>query len=475
MLSKKFSYIFTSILLISLVIILSLGFPESAYQLSNKIKDNTLIINALIILSGLFPVLLLLFSETWKSARLQQKILIFAISALVVSLQFSVRYIIDAYVFFIVSCIILFIYQRKPEKPALLFFVFIAYFLLHLFSLLWVDNVDKGLRVLERYVPFLLLALASLTFTLTKKERDLILLIFFRASMVFVFISLLSWTFHSQGLKMNLENWLQIQKMTIENIRVWELIYAWTNFKHPSYVATLVSAALGFGFYLIRKENSEKNLSVSLFEFITYAAGAFTLALITQSRTSLVQVIIVFIAGLAWLIPVKTKLKAGVLLGIILLFSITIFIFPDKIPGFFKDPTREQIYKTAIYSIKQQPFTGTGIGGMQAVIKSDSIARAIGYEFSTCKYTEFAHEHAHNQFLSDWMQTGIGGFIIVVIMTLWTFFLSFRERNFPLFIFMCSFSLLMLIETPLMLHKGIFIYTVFAGLVLKKIRENQPV
>ena len=475
MLSKKFSYIFTVLILIAVLAFAILGFPDFLYHFFEKIQNNTLISNSLIVLSGLFPITLLLFSETWKNNRPEQKILIFSISALTISLQFSVRYIIDAYVFFIVYSIIYFFIRHQYKKPQVLFFIFIAYFMIHLISLLWVNNVDKGLLVLQRYIPFILLALASLTFTITKKERDLILLIFFRASMLFVFISILSWLFHNQALKTNLSTWLSVQKMTIDNIRVWELIYAWTNFKHPSYVATLVSAALGFGFYLIRKENSEKGLSVSLFEFITYAAGAFTLALITQSRTSLVQVIIVFIAGLVWLIPAKTKLKACVLLGIISLFSIIIIIFPEKIPTFFKDPTREQIYRTAIYSIKQQPFTGTGIGGMQAVIKSDSIAHAIGYEFSTCKYTEVAHEHAHNQFLSDWMQTGIGGFIIVIVMTLWTFFLSFKEHNFPLFIFMCAFLLLMLIETPLMLHKGIFIYTIFAGLLLRKCRDTQPV
>ncbi|NDV47867.1 O-antigen ligase domain-containing protein [Paludibacter sp. 221] len=421
-----------------------------------------LISSFLLFIIILIPLLWLVLSNEWKSIGTYRKILILGISIAALCINYSFQSGTYGVVAFAV-CTLIFLYkERKVYKPEVIHYLFVAYFLFHLISLLWAKDVGAGLKRLEVYIPFIVIPLLFCFFKLQKKEIENILFIFYRGTIILVFISLCCWLFQSVFYDVPLAEWLTLKKKIVayfgKETYVYHIIFAWSNYPHPTYNSLGYLFGMSIAFYLYTANKGK----ITTLELSLSVVLSLLLVITTQSRTGLLNWMVLVFVGIAWLLKDKKKTLtiyciAG-LLGAVL-FSI---FFSDKIYGFIYDPIRAQNFDTAFEYIKSNTLLGTGIGGMNEIMNSHEFARSLGYGQANINLA-----NPHNQFVGDLMETGMFGLILVCIIVVYMFYISIKQRNWPLFIFQICFFQLMLIEMPLYLSKGIFYYVFLSCLLLQ--------
>jgi O-antigen ligase len=348
-----------------------------------------------------------------------------------------------------------FFYNKKVQLDSKLYILFGVYFLIHLISLIWANDMEKGFEILSRYVPFFVFSFLFCLFQYDKKTFDRLLLIYFRGTLIFVFISLLCWIYESFRLGIPLTEWVVIfGKKTFSGIPPYDIVYSWTDIgnRHPSYNAIGFSLSVAIGFYFV----NEKQEKFSRIEFLVYLIASALLTIVTQSRVGLVSFLLVLFAGAFFLLRNHKKWQI-VLSGVVFLLSIVaLWVFMKYLSSdhpLENDSIRLEQYNIAISSIKEKPLLGTGIGNMPFVF------RVNNYHFN----------YPHNQFLGELMQTGILGFGSLLLIIGSIFFAGIKRKNFLLLsLFFCIMFPLMFIEMPFHVTQGIIPIFLFCGLFLKK-------
>jgi len=413
---------------------------------------------------AMLPLLLVLFSKFWQAMPLQRKLLLLTLAAFVISHLYSNRYVINYRYVFLAGAVICFAFERKFYRPNLVFVLLVVYFLWNALSYFWTADSHEYFMVMRRYLPFMLLPFAFCLFSLTKDERDWMLLILFRTALVWMFLSLCCWILESRLLGVPLSDWFVEQKTFVNQSIPSTFIFAWSNFMHPTYTSLLYLSALAFG-ALLRQMRSR--FHPSLLEILLFFAASGVLVLITQSRTGVVSwavLAVVFYLSLFW--KKKKILWVNVLL-LCLLFGLTKILYGDYFAAMSLDEVRQQLYETAFYSIKSNYLTGTGVGGMKQIIDSPEIASLLGYPFPrTGCYSP------HNQFVGDLMQTGIIGLLLLLTLCGTLLYRSLKDKNRFLLIFLLLVFLVMLIEMPLLVKKGAAIFVLLVCLLMGKTEKN---
>ncbi|MDR1592562.1 MAG: O-antigen ligase family protein [Prevotellaceae bacterium] len=454
------SYIFPAILCL-VVIVFAQTAPDALCRWLFQAADAYPVMHTvLLVLFICLPLLWLVFSKEWKSADIPTRVLLVGTAIYLVSTAYDILYSRNGTILFLCCVGIFFLYKRKVYKPTLLIYLFIAYFVLHAVSLLWADDVPFGLNILTRYLPIL----TSVAFCFFRLEREHIrrmMLVFFRAMELFIFISLLFWVCANVVLEFNLTDWFVFKKTTLNGAVSYATIYTWTNYLHPTFNAFSCMIAVGFGFFLFGDRKS--NITVTWLDLLLIAFGALLLALVTQSRTGFVQIIAVCLSGSVWLLRKHRNIQIAATIVLFIGAVASGILLHDKIALFLNDHTREQLHVTALHAIQERPLLGTGIGGMYAVLESDAIAGELGYEHALKK----GLGNPHHQFIGDWMQTGIAGFLLIVWLTLLLFWEAIKRKNFPLFIFLIALFPLMQIEMPFNVLKSTLLVIPFIHLLVQ--------
>lgn len=452
-------FYFTGILLIVFsVLILAIYFLQQPLSVVEIRKNHSLIFNILYDCLIFVPLIFLFQSEEFKKASsFFYKLLLLALGGFLLTTIYTERWAINVGTVFFAATILWMIKYRKFNKPSIVFYFFIAYFLVHLISLQWTIDFSSAKHQLQMYIPFVSFTVAFCCFRLSREQINRLLVVFFRGSFIFLLMGLLCWIYQSHLLHVPLVEWMTFSKKIFNNEAVYFTIYAFQESNHPSFLSFEYIVAFSVGIYLWK----QKRL-ISSFDLIVFFVASFLLTLLTQSRIGLIMLIVVSIIGTFYLL--KEQKKYWISFLIIFLLSGTLFgvFFHQKVADFVADPIREQLYLTALTYIKTNPIYGTGVGGMGKIMTSQDLAHSLGYPFA------YEHIHPHNQFLGDLMQTGVLGEIVLCGMFLSLIYVSIKQRNFLLFILIITTFLFMLIDMPLFRLKGITFFVLFCCLFIRQ-------
>jgi len=247
------------------------------------------------------------------------------------------------------------------------------------------------------------------------------------------------------------------------------------NFSKPVNIhATFLSAMLvPAAINLLQKFQTESKLWMRV--VIAVAVLTFFAALVQlSSKTVLFSLIVLF--GLYVVLKPFTPGKVWLVTGITMLLLLISFVvlrsstlqdhlvvdlkrdFDMKAPQDITD-SRLDRWKLIAGAIRQKPLLGNGAGTEQAVLQN--------LYFSHKFYNSYLnHLNAHNQYLSLWMQSGLWGLIVYLLVLTYGFRIAFQSADWVMLSFMLAIALSCMGEDMLLYNKNIFLFSILYSLFL---------
>ena len=367
------------------------------------------------------------------------------LSAFLAATLHSVRIGIDTGTAFIIASIVYAVWNKQINRPKNYMWFLFAYFIAMAISILWSENITQGLYVIRRSLPFVTFSVAWSMFNLSSLQWKRLLLVFFRASFLFVIISIGTSVYFSitQGF-----DWLTfwgLSKHPVNGMICYELVYAWTPYNHPSYNAYELVIGLICGFYLIC------NKIISYIESLFYALLLFVLLIITQSRIGIgMYAIVVLIATVMFIRTTRWKIVYACVVGIMAIVAAIGWLHTNTF--FSLDDARVHIFQVAAVNIKQHPLLGVGIGSMADALQQDEI----------CQLEQYGNPH--NQLLGDWFQGGIISVVALLFLMGYLFLYAIKNKNMEMLLLVIISIAFMQIEMPLNIIKGLTTFVAFVHL-----------
>jgi len=387
-------------------------------------------------------------SASFRCLPIERKILIGGIAVLAVSLVHCIRCFIDAQIVFCVTTVLYFILDRNRSyrRPSWEYWAIIIYVAWNLISLIWSQDVKYGGKLAGHFVPMILYPAMFLAFRLTIDERDGIMRLFWRVALMAVLLSLCSGIYEItvQGFSVSglIHFRIGMIKQTFfdasgTELFTFNMVYGWNGMGQPSYNSLWAVAAAVIGIFLVDRKK------VGLIEFVFGELALMQLQLSAQSRIGIVMMLMAWAS--AYIYFLRTHLRFLLYsVGSVVVIVIGLFAFkPDLLGSFNHDLARQQLWGLAFDFIEKKGFLGAGLGGTTA----EYVTEVVGYPYP---WKEWAHDniYAHNQFIGDWMQSGIFGLIFVVAAVVATFVLSIRRRSYPAITYCVLMLPFMMIEMP---------------------------
>lgn len=351
-------------------------------------------------------------------------------------------------VLFISICIVYAIIRKSTPKIHTFYYFILIYIGYEIIGMIWSINREAGLHLLNKNIVLLLIPIAFGCLGLKVDQKKLTMLMLFRFCMIFVFAGVLSYLFqvtyvHESllaGLKLN-KNYLN---MVLPSLTHYDLLLYWAYYTHPTFISFILSMTAIFGFYLYDDKSMVNK--VSILELIIYIGSTMLLIILLQSRLGMILFMLSTITGIVWSVR-RHKKTFWALLSALFVSTIAggAVVLKYKSEYFFDEPRYRMFFRTMSY-IKEHLYWGTGTGGMRNII------------------VEFANPH--NQFYGEVLHLGIFGGAILLLMMCMLGYYSFHEKSFLLIVFFASYCLLMMVEMPLQVQKGINYFAYFAFFLL---------
>jgi len=389
------------------------------------------------------PVIVYLCSKTFRALPWTQQVVSAGLVLLLASIVHRPRTYLDAQVIFFVCTLVAFAFdkQRRLNRPPMFFIVSGVYFLWMVLSLIWTNDLHEGQRFLSHMVPLISYPIAFTFICLDKENFNALVRTFMRVAMIGCVLSLGCAIYEAARVGVPCTIFLQLKKFLFMNmVPVYDVIFAWSGACHPSYNAIWMTAAV-VAIYYLRYSNL-----ISAFEAF-FGCGLTLLVLIMiQSRVGFVMWVIVNMAGLVYLFRKSPKKLFPTLFVFLLLLGAILLANPLWSQKLTADSTRSILLGIARDYITARPILGSGIGGMSYA----HVEEVVGYSFQNWwpEYASASAFYPHNQFLGDWMQSGIVGFILLIALLLSVFYDAIRTRRFMPFVFTMALLPLMYIEMP---------------------------
>lgn len=353
--------------------------------------------------------------------------------------------------------------KLKLEAP-LLFLPII--FLVSLFSLLYTTDVSKGLKALEKVIPFIVFYLFLSPISFSKTEVLKYLRAFAYINVALILICLTVATF-----------------LTIKNQTF--IIYNPLNFVNENYfLYHRFSKPIGFhaiylGIYtifsssilLIDLSNQPKKI-----KHYTMLAILFVGVILLKSFAVALSYFLILLFYFLYFKPITLNKFKGFFLVSLLIIAISLFYYKAKginkevfsynlqddvhNPNWNSLNIRLAKWECAIEASKTNKILGVGVGSGQMELNktySDKdFILGISNNFST-----------HNQYLHYLVEFGVIGLLLFIIGIIMNIYSSLIKRNFLLFSLILLLSVCSITENVLTLNKGIVFFSVFFFLVYK--------
>lgn len=408
-----------------------------------------------------FPLVFLIGSRLWQETKdPYRRWLIGGMTTFFISTLYSMPVMIYSAALFFFIAIVYAVKERKVYRPHWLFYLFMLYFLVHLVSLLWSVDRVYGWSRLAIYIYFVAFPVVFLFFQWSRREIKAMLVIFFRAALLMACLSIVVWIFEVADMDVPFARWFYFQKGVIGTTHPAHYMLDWLGFDHPTFVMISLCTAAIVGVFLYFSERRHNVPSIRWFDLLIFLAVAVVVSLVTVSRVGTLVLMGVIFLAITWRLYYVKKIWAWLLLflgAVAMIFS----LYAVKLGMISNDVERLRLYEVAFAEIEKSPILGTGVGGMLNVIHT---ARADEAHLGV-----LINKHPHNQFVGDWMQTGVLGLVALVALFLSLLYVAIRYQNGLLLAFLFMFLPNMLIDMPFIGFKGTVQFVPFVCLLLQQI------
>lgn len=370
----------------------------------------------------------------------QYKLPLFSLIALAIALPYMVTLPIVCTALFYLSAIALYLKERKRNRTLFVLMLWsVVYVSLNALSTLWSPHVWVGLSYLDRYLTLLLFPLFLWLTPLEKGDLRKLMRWLFIGAAVFVLLSLCCMLSESYRLSIPLADFFQLKKSLVNDEQCFRIVYRWFSRVNPTYNIIVPIAGLLCGVYCA------KGALVRWWHVVLYALLLLVLIIVTQTRIGAVMYGISIGCTIFYLLY---KNKRALMAFILLVIAVGgVGLKMGLVERFIDDPVRKPFFFLTLNSIKERPLLGYGLSGVKEEF------RRVGAINDDGTYYDYFSQ-PNNQFLSDWMQTGITGLLLLLFLLGYLLVTGVKNRNFLLLSFTVCIIFLMTIEASLFFVVG---------------------
>lgn len=394
------------------------------------------------------PGIVYLFRHEFRELRWQEQLQSIGIVMMLSTIVCRPAPYLRAQIFFFAFTFIAFIASQTREwrKQPIFYYACWIYVICMSLSLLWTPHSREVSTYFNRLVPLASYSLAFAFVSLSKQNYARLLTIFWHVVCIACLLCVASGIYETQRLGFDLSEFIQFRKINLHDYFPFQILFAWSGAGHPSYNALWIMAGLTCSFYLADKQY------ISWFELAFGCMLTLFIVIATQSRVGSVMWLMIVFFGIIYCLRKYKYVLTGILVlsvGSVLAFCL---MHLDAIIDLYSDPVRERIFRITYDYLHADPWVGCGLGGMTY----EHMEPVIGYEIK-----DFWPQYPHNQFLGDWMQTGIIGLIVSLGIVGIGFYEAIHQRSFIGFVYMTAVFFFMLIEMPFRFLGGTTIIAFF--------------
>ena len=373
--------------------------------------------------------------------------------------------------FFIIAIVVGLIHTFKTKNNFVLrnkvLLLFPLYFLLMVISLLYTENIQDGLQLIQRSLTLLLF---PIIFLFVKEDASTVkrLFNFLLYGLILSFFINFGLTvydiFNSKFKPLNKAGIFDTIFSTLDFvIKDWSQ-FTGNNFSrliNPNYTSLYIVLVLSYFLKKTLSSTSRTGINILLFLYLFLLSSKVAYAML-------------FIISILFILSITDKIKKNMAIIILLLGSIIflnnprIFEFYSRVKNFENqedisavntEKSRVLSWDTSLRLIKEAPLLGYGVGDANDVLI---------HKYKELGYSENYQNryNAHNQFLQTLLQTGLLGFSILAAIFIILGSRMNRSRNeFAVFLILL---IAISFESMLVRFNGIVFFSVITPLLLKK-------
>ena len=370
----------------------------------------------------------------------------------------SLHMVSIAIIIFVLGALLNFKVNDKAKKKSVsigFIIFFILPFLMYVISLVWTDNLQVGLKYVEKTLSF---GILPIVFFILKPFKTALQIKIF--NQIFVIASAFSVVITMLYLLSNVDTIFNEKNAYLTNIKLRKAIELTPIIgEHPIYFSLIMAMALLLLFY-----NRFKCRLFNLFLSLLFLTGIA----IASSKGVILSVIVVGI--LLTFQEIKNKNKIVIVLALSLFSFATIGYFTPikervneiintkhiypKGDYYNSINLRMAIYNCSFSLIKETPILGYAPGDVQQ--KLDRCYK----KYNTNAFNDVIY-NSHNQYLHYFLSFGIIGFTLILFSFIYFIRISILSKNYAYFNFLILFLVVFLIENVLVRNTGIVLFTFF--------------
>lgn len=388
------------------------------------------------------PTVLYACSSDFRELKWHRQILLISVAFMLTSLVHRSRVILITQLVFWICAFIALVAnkQRKVNRPPLFYYAFWLYFIWQTITILWTNNNSEARIYFNRLVPLFSYSFTFLFIQIEEEHYKALIRLFWRVVCIGCLLTIASLFYEAQRMSIPLSTFLPFGKFEVNGIHVFNILFAWSGSPHPTYNILWIIAGLICSFYLLDLKH------ISVFESIFSWILIFTVIYVSQSRAGVVVYGVVFVFGILYLLRHQRKRALCYVGAVAVTTGILAVTQQEALRTFNADPIRDGLIRVTIDYLHADPWKGCGLGGMTF----EHVSSVVGYEFkSWWPMFDYVSLYPHNQFLGDWMQSGIVGLVLICTMMVSLFYECIKQRSFVAFMYFIAVLIIMQIEMPL--------------------------
>ena len=443
------------------------------------------------------PLLIALVRTPFSRGNYARQGFVFALSAILVCSLWRYIALYWAFGLSAVFALIYLIKERPTFRMNALATVSLAYVGWWFISLIWSAAKGRGLGMSMEMLPLCVMCLYSCFFRLTDEEKQTIIRPFLQSAGIFVMVGLIAVVYNCIHFGILPWEWPFLQKSTINDLLVYQVVFCflggYTGYTHPSYNLLPLFLALCLMLPSLRKNGSSaaatattaaayapslgaKRKTMALM-FGLLHAGTLLLALFSQSRIGLIFSLFLIPCAILFFTWHKPAARWAVISIVVLSCIAAGIILRPQIQSFKSDSVRTLMHELSWQYVQKKPWLGSGVGALNPVEMSQTIG--ISYwpnigtipEDATVENWPYRTKMLpHNQFIADWAQTGIIGFVLSILLYLtmagnilpkkeqWLPSENASSHSIALSLFFFLFIVFSFIDCPLFIAKGLYLF-----------------
>ena len=356
----------------------------------------------------------------------------------------------------------------KNNKAAILFFLFIAFFLWQISGLFLAESLNTGFERLFKRLSFLFFPLV-LFYPGSRIIKHINLIIRLFAICTFIYIvycmgtalhhSLIiqnhKWIFNPHPAEFDYENYFYGSRLSDP--------------MHPSYLAmyivisVLISFESLFNHSLSHLKKGIWTIMIIVFIVVIYLLSAragilagiiifpvyFLLKFYNRFPKWIILIVLGIMASLLVIVAKKNERVSSSIEG----------VSKEKFDNTLKNDPRLLIWKSALGVVKKNLIVGVGTGDATEKLKEEFILRGYVNGF-------YDNLNAHNQFLEILLENGLIGLILFLAILVYMFHIAINQQNILLGLFISSIIIFFIFETMLNRLAGVSFFPLLSFLLI---------